>query len=126
MKRAVVGFGALNYDHIYKVDSLAHGDDQVAITHSQGSPGGSAANAITALATLAVDSGFIGAVGSDEEGNEILIRMQEMGIETSMIKVMKAQKTSKVFIFVDDVYTPVCTSTINDEIFQIWIVLVQD
>lgn len=101
MKKVVVGFGALNYDHIYKVNSLAHGDDQVYITHSHSSPGGSAANAIAGLAMLDIDSGFIGAVGPDHEGNEILVHMQELGIETSKIKAMKVQKTSKVLIFVD-------------------------
>ncbi len=97
----VKGFGSLNYDYLYMVDSLASGDYQATITKTFGSPGGSSANTIYSLAKLGIRTGFLGALGADVEGEQILSQMGEVGIETSKIKILSTEITSKVFVFVD-------------------------
>ncbi len=97
----VMGIGSLNYDYIYQVDSFATGDQQVVINRASGQPGGSAANSIYALAKLEVSTGFVGAVGADFEGEQILSHMREAGIDTNGIKTYSGQGTSKVIIYVD-------------------------
>jgi ribokinase len=97
----VIGLGSLNYDYIYIVDSLAHGDQQVVIKHTHSSPGGSAANTIYALARLGIKTGFVGAVGDDNDGREIFSHMASVGIDTMHVKKLTDIPTSKVLIFVD-------------------------
>lgn len=89
----VVGFGALNLDVIYRVDSVesaglepgaeifgwsgdmrhfshtleSHGGPPVSIT-----PGGSAANTIYALRRMGFHTGYIGAVGEGEIGDRLI------------------------------------------------------
>jgi ribokinase len=97
----VVGYGAINFDYINVVDELATGDQQAVITETHGLPGGSATNTIFGLATLGVNTGFLGAVGGDTEGAKILKNMQNMGMDISRIKKLDAEFTSKVFVYVD-------------------------
>jgi ribokinase len=96
-----MGLGSLNYDYIYQVDSFATGDHQVIIDGESGQPGGSAANTIYALAKLGISTGFLGAVGADFEGEQILTHMHDSGIDTSRIRTYSGYGTSKVIIYVD-------------------------
>ncbi len=96
-----VGIGSLNYDYIHMVYSLAHGDQQVVVQSTHGNPGGSAANTIFALSRLGMKTGFIGPVGNDVEGQNILKNMAEEGIDITMIKMLKGTNTAKVLVFVD-------------------------
>ncbi|OPY31200.1 MAG: putative sugar kinase [Methanomassiliicoccales archaeon PtaU1.Bin124] len=95
--RDALGVGALNLDLIYQVDDLNLGgmrlrpggeiaadderftalmDDVLARGRLLGrSGGGSAANAITAMARMGMRTGFIGTVGADEEGEFLLKEM---------------------------------------------------
>ncbi len=107
----VVGFGALNVDLFYEVDSLtlfdvggarleAGREIQGSDKESQGllrslhrhgrfkgkSGGGSAANTIFALSRMGFNTAFIGKVGEDEEG-DFLIRSLEVGnVDTRWVK----------------------------------------
>jgi ribokinase len=97
----VIGLGSLNYDYAYIVDSLAHGDQQVVIQRSHSSPGGSAANTIYAISRLGIKTGFVGAVGDDDDGKEIFSHMASVGIDTRHMKKLTDIPTAKVLIFVD-------------------------
>jgi ribokinase len=101
MSMDVIGFGSLNYDYLHSVDTLAHGDQQVVIKQSFTSPGGSSANTIYGLAKLGIKTGFLGAVGSDSEGAQILSQMHDIGIDTSKISIIPQTTTSKVYVFID-------------------------
>jgi sugar/nucleoside kinase (ribokinase family) len=107
----VVGFGALNVDLFYEVESLAlfeiggvrleagreiQGSDEefqtlLNLLHRYGrfagkSGGGSAANTIFALSRMGFNTAFIGKVGKDEEG-EFLIRSLSVGnVDTRWVK----------------------------------------
>jgi sugar/nucleoside kinase (ribokinase family) len=105
----VVGIGALNLDLVYEVKTLAALRNEgwpleagretslppgefkkllVELEH-QGqlqfrSGGGSAANTVVALARMGFQTGFVGRVGSDEEGALILSEMQ--GVDLAQVK----------------------------------------
>jgi sugar/nucleoside kinase (ribokinase family) len=107
----VVGFGALNVDLFYEVESLAlfeikgvrleagreiQGSDEefqtlLNLLHRHGrftgkSGGGSAANTVFALSRMGFNTAFIGKVGKDEEG-EFLIRSLSVGnVDTRWVK----------------------------------------
>jgi ribokinase len=82
----VVGFGALNLDHLYAVPRLIE-DGGVEVLSSTAEPGGSAANTVYGLAKLGLRCGFVGAVGEDEAGKAILDSFAEVGVDTGGILV---------------------------------------
>ncbi len=81
-KKEVIGLGALNYDVLYVVERIARGGEEVGIIDVKKAPGGSAANTIVSLARLGVEVGFVGIVGTDEEGELILEEFRKEGVET--------------------------------------------
>jgi ribokinase len=68
----VVGFGALNVDKLFKVDRIAHAEEESFVQSVHETCGGSAANTIVGLARLGYNVGFIGKVGNDHEGHLLL------------------------------------------------------
>ncbi len=96
-----VGFGALNVDRLYKVDSIVKGDEEVVVQETVEQAGGSAANTIYALGKLGMPTGFIGAVGSDAEAEVVLGSLKEAGADTSHIEIKMAARTGVVIGIVD-------------------------
>ncbi|MEM2918731.1 MAG: carbohydrate kinase family protein [Candidatus Altiarchaeota archaeon] len=101
MKLDVIGFGALNFDKLCKVERIAKSGEHIAIDSIYESPGGSAANTIVALAKLNLKTGFIGAIGDDNEGKEIFIDLKKFHVDTKGIKILKGKKTGTIIGFVD-------------------------
>ena len=104
----VVGLGALNIDHLYRVELiLGDGETVVDREHVERTPrygeaelewvdalpGGSAANTIYGLAKLGVKTGFIGAVGDDTEGKKLLQDFKKAGVDIGQIKEKLKAKT---------------------------------
>jgi len=96
----VVGLGALNTDHIYKVERILS-DGEAVVLETKTSPGGSAANTIYGLAKLGVSTGFNGVVGDDAKGKILLQDFQKVGADTSQIKVKPKAKTGSVICLSD-------------------------
>lgn len=90
----VVGFGALNLDHLYVVPRLIE-DGGVEVLSSTAEPGGSAANTIYGLAKLGLRCGFVGVVGDDDAGNAILRSFEEVGVDTSRLHVERGAATGQ-------------------------------
>lgn len=88
----VVGLGALNIDHIYKVERILD-DGEAVVNEAKSSPGGSAANTIYGLAKLGVSTGFSGVVGNDDEGKILLQDFQQVGVDIGQIRVKQGAKT---------------------------------
>ena len=97
----IIGFGALNYDRLYKVDDLNKGDDEIFIRDEHEAPGGSGANTIYALGLLGIKAGFVGAVGSDAEGEVVLESFRTAGVDLGGISVKSESRTSLILGFVD-------------------------
>ena len=80
----VVGLGAVNYDILYAVERIAKGGEEAGILGVTKEPGGSAANTIVGLSRLGVSAGFVGVVGSDEAGSQILADFRREGVEARL------------------------------------------
>ncbi|MDY6931705.1 MAG: carbohydrate kinase family protein [Halobacteriota archaeon] len=83
----VIGYGALNLDKIMSVDKIPKADEEGFVISQEYHPGGSAANTIVGLARLGLRTGYIGKVGSDEEGRVLLEDMKREGVGHKNIKV---------------------------------------
>ena len=97
MKMQIVGVGALNIDHIYKVARILD-DGEAVVETAEVFPGGSAANTIYGLGKLGVSAGFGGAVGDDAEGTMLL---RDFEGDTRRIKVKPKAKTGSVICLSD-------------------------
>jgi ribokinase len=86
----VIGFGALNMDLIYSVKRIVS-DGEIIVDRFTSSPGGSAANTIYGLAKLGVSTGFVGAVGDDEEGRMLVEDFNHVGVDSRQIRSKKAK-----------------------------------
>lgn len=96
----VIGFGALNLDRVYQVESLvADSESRILAEHS--SAGGSAANTVYGLARLGLKVGFVGAIGDDEAGSELLADFRRAGVDTTGIATKKRGKSGWVLALVD-------------------------
>ena len=96
----ITGLGALNIDHLYKVERILD-DGETVVSEAKSSPGGSAANTIYGLAKLGVNAGFTGVVGDDAEGKILIQDFQKAGVDTSQIRVKPRVKTGSVVCLSD-------------------------
>ncbi len=96
-----VGFGALNVDKLYKVNEIAHEDEESFILSLEEACGGSAANTIVGLARLGFRTGFIGKVARDREGTLLLRDFEREGVDVSGIIISKEGSSGIVLGFVD-------------------------
>ncbi len=96
----VIGFGALNMDHLYRVERILE-DGETVVNEAISTPGGSAANTIHGLARLGVSTGFAGVVGDDAEGKTLLEDFNRVGVDAGRIKVKPGAKTGSVLCLSD-------------------------
>ncbi|MDM9583947.1 MULTISPECIES: carbohydrate kinase [unclassified Nostoc] len=61
-------------------------------------PGGAPANVACALVKLGMSAGFIGAVGEDEPGNELVKLLQDVGVETTGVQRHPTAPTRQVYV----------------------------
>ena len=97
----VVGFGALNVDKLFKVDRLAHAEEESFVINEEEICGGSAANTIVGLARLGVNVGFIGKIAMDREGDLQLADFSKEHVDTNGIIQVKKGHSGNVMGFVD-------------------------
>lgn len=96
----ITGLGALNIDHLYKVERILE-DGETVVIETKSFPGGSAANTIYGLAKLGVSAGFTGVVGDDAEGKVLIQDFQKVRVDISHIKVKAGAKTGSVLCLSD-------------------------
>jgi len=96
----VVGLGALNIDHMYRVERILD-DGEAVVNEAKSFSGGSAANTIYGLAKLGVNTGYTGVVGGDEGGKIWVQDFQEVGVDTSQIRVKPEAQTGSVLCLSD-------------------------
>ena len=99
-KTQIVGVGALNIDHIYKVASILD-DGEAVVESAESFPGGSAANTIYGLGMLGIGAGFAGIIGDDAEGRILLDDFKKVGVDTSRIKIKLKARTGSVLALSD-------------------------
>ncbi|MEA5558089.1 carbohydrate kinase family protein [Nodularia spumigena] len=64
-------------------------------------PGGAPANVACALVKLGTPAGFIGAVGEDEPGNELVKLLEEIGVDTTGVQRHSTAPTRQVYVVRD-------------------------
>lgn len=101
MNHDVVGFGALNLDKLYHVNSIAHEDEESYILDYTESCGGSAANTIVGLSRLGNTTGFVGKVAADPEGSLLLNNLQNENVNTQQVRVADNDRSGTVNGYVD-------------------------
>jgi len=87
-----LGFGAIDYLCIVPHIPI---DEKVGAVRRMVQGGGAAATAIVAASRLGAETSFIGTVGDDPEGNEIIRGLNREKVDTSYVRV-KAGKESPV------------------------------
>jgi ribokinase len=100
MKPEVVGLGAMNLDRLLRVEKIVR-EGEVPAQGIFPVAGGSAANTVYALARLGVATGFIGAVGDDEEGQRLIADLEGQGVDTGHIATKPGVPTGTIFGLVD-------------------------
>jgi ribokinase len=98
----VIGFGAINYDRLYRVERIATGDEESYITGLFEAPGGSAANTVVGLARLGHKVGYVGRVGCDREGRLLLKDLEQENVDTKGISIAEHERSGIVIGFVDE------------------------
>ncbi|MDZ8054136.1 MAG: carbohydrate kinase family protein [Aulosira sp. ZfuVER01] len=61
-------------------------------------PGGAPANVACALVKLGTPAGFIGSVGEDEPGNQLIKVLQEVGVDTTGVQRHSTAPTRQVYV----------------------------
>ncbi len=96
----VVGFGAMNIDRLYQVDEIVLDGEQL-IRQSAAYPGGSAANTSYGLAKLGIKTGFVGAVGTDDDGKRLVNDFDAVAVDTGQIRAKQLVPTGSTICLSD-------------------------
>lgn len=100
MSIEVFGFGALNRDVLYRVSEILL-EGETLIESVTVSSGGSAANTCRALAQWGVDTGFVGVVGDDADGQAMLADLRKSGVDVSQVTIKPGAPSGRVMGLVD-------------------------
>ena len=97
----VMGLGTLAMDKLQKVDVLPKEDSFCVIENTTYAPGGSGTNVIVQMARLGAECGYIGKVSDDKIGEEILLNLNQEGIDTGSMVIKKGGTTLHTEIVID-------------------------
>jgi len=93
----IVSIGAVLMDQIALVERFPGEDDEVFIPRMQLMPGGSAANFAVFCSRLGAETGFVGRVGNDGVGDQLIIDLQREHVNTDTAS-QSALPTGTAFI----------------------------
>lgn len=99
-KHRIISVGNLNMDLIGKIEELPKPDEKALLDSFTRRPGGGAANFAVACSKLGLEAGFIGCVGNDSFGKEILEDLKKRGVDTSLVRKVDAS-TGLAFVFLN-------------------------
>lgn len=97
----VVVLGGAAMDRVAEVGQLPGKDSLVLAWSDHLFPGGSAANVAVGLARLGHRTGFVGKVGNDAAGQQLMRAFDDEGVDTSALIVEHGSATATCFIAVD-------------------------
>ena len=95
----VVGFGAINLDRFILVDRIAP-LERGYIRMSEDHPGGAASNTIVGLSRLEVETGLLGVLGEDRDGETLREHLAKEGVNIEGL-VRKSGKSGHALCLVD-------------------------
>lgn len=94
--------GSINLDTNLRVHHMPKPGETIHATRHYSAAGGKGANQAVAAARSECEVNFIGGIGSDAVGKEMLDLLQKEGINTDGIKTVEQESTGQAFITVDD------------------------
>ncbi len=97
----IVVVGSLNLDTTLHLNRLPKPGETVTMTKQTHAAGGKGENQAVAAARSGAQVSFIGAVGKDEAGRELLKQLQSDRIETKGISIMSDQATGQAYIMLE-------------------------
>ncbi len=98
---AIVGLGTLAMDVLVQVDRLPGADGFAVVTGRSFLPGGSGTNVIAQAARLGADCSYIGKVGDDQVGHQILASLRAEGVDVSDMRVLNGGTSLSTTVVVD-------------------------
>lgn len=98
----VVVVGSINQDYLIRVSSLPALGETVLALDLVKQAGGKGANQAVAAARLGADVGFVGAVGDDADGAQMLLQLRSEGIRTGDVEVVSESTGSAMVYIVDN------------------------
>lgn len=101
VRPTVVVIGSANMDLMASVPRLPAAGETIAGATFSRAPGGKGANQAVAAARLGADVRFIGCVGDDEHGRELIRSLRGAGVDMSGVKVSARTPTGVALIAVD-------------------------
>lgn len=97
----VVGVGTLAMDVLVQVDRLPGVDGFAVVTGRSYLPGGSGTNVITQAARLGARAAYIGKVGDDQLGTQIIESLRSEGVDTAGMRVLTGGTSLSTTVVVD-------------------------
>lgn len=101
MSNKVVVLGSINVDTTYHVERFPQPGETISAKSKSSAPGGKGANQAVAAVRSGAQTSFIGAVGSDNEGDYMLEALKENQIDTHHILVDKYHGTGTAAVTLD-------------------------
>jgi ribokinase len=98
----IIVVGSANQDYLVRVSSRPGPGETVIADSLLCQPGGKGANQAVAAARLGGHVSFVGCVGDDADGSNLLTALRTEGIDTSQVRVLAHQRTGLALISVDD------------------------
>ena len=98
----VVVIGGANSDYLIKGSALPRGGETIDGTQFDHAPGGKGANQAVAAARLGARTAFIGMVGLDDRGEQLVRAAQREGVDTSWLMRSADAPTGAALVMVDD------------------------
>lgn len=102
MEKNVCILGSINMDLVLRVNRMVKPGETILSKDFKKVSGGKGANQAVAAKRLGANVSFIGMIGMDDNGSEILKAFKEDKIDVSHIKVSKSDPTGMAIITVDD------------------------
>ena len=96
-----VGLACLDY--LFKIRTLPRGGGKFFAQNYVAALGGPAAVASLAVVALGHEAVFLGRLGDDATGDEVIRCLEKRGVETSMVRRVKNQTSQVSSVVVDDV-----------------------
>ena len=101
MRLDVIGFGALNLDKLYRVNTIAVAGEETFVRNLTITPGGSAANTMVGLSRLGARTGYIGKLADDTEGRYLLEDLHKEKVSAQGIVLSKSGRSGVCIGFIN-------------------------
>lgn len=102
MANRVIILGSINVDSIYQVERFPQPGETIAVKQKSYAPGGKGANQAVAAARSGAEVSFVGAVGADNDGQEMVKTLGENNVDTGRIAVDPDNGTGSAVITLDE------------------------